>query len=81
MGSSSEKPKHVRIMLYLKKREDVSDEKFHSHWRTKHVDLAFQNKTFMSKTRRYTQARISNKSSPRVKNNSANTRNWKRAAS
>ena len=55
MGSSAEKPKYIKVMLYLHKRDDVSDEAFHTHWRTKHVDLAFGNKTFMGKTRRYIQ--------------------------
>ena len=62
MGSVKEKPNYLKVMLYLKKKDDVSDDTFHTHWRTKHVDLAFKNPTFMSKTRRYIQVGVFSKS-------------------
>jgi len=42
-------------MLYLKRQKDCSDEKFHRHWRTHHVDLAMANANFVAKVRRYNQ--------------------------
>jgi len=42
-------------MLFLNKRPEVSDEKFHSHWKTTHVEIALSNRVFRSKVARYSQ--------------------------
>jgi len=55
MAMSPEKPKYLKVMLYLKRQKDCSDEKFHRHWRTHHVDLAMANANFVAKVRRYNQ--------------------------
>lgn len=48
-------PKHLKVMLYLKRQPNCSDEMFHRHWKTNHVELAMANAKFMSKVRRYNQ--------------------------
>jgi hypothetical protein len=50
-------PSYVKVVLFLKKRPDITDEKFHNHWRDPHVKIAMANSTFMSKVRRYNQVR------------------------
>ena len=55
MATSPQKPKYVKIMLYLKRQPNCTDEKFHRHWRTHHVELAMANSKFVEKVRRYNQ--------------------------
>ncbi|KAH6673037.1 EthD domain-containing protein [Halenospora varia] len=52
-------PNAVKVMLFLKKRPDITDEKFHQHWREPHVKIALENTTFTSKVRRYNQVHTS----------------------
>ncbi|KAK5712555.1 hypothetical protein LTR17_017936 [Elasticomyces elasticus] len=49
---------YIKISLFLKKLPNVSDEFFHNHWETQHIDIAKRNKTFMAKTRKYNQVHI-----------------------
>jgi hypothetical protein len=46
-------------MLFLNKRPEITDENFHSHWKTTHVEIALENKTFRSKVKRYSQTHTS----------------------
>ncbi|KAK5737320.1 hypothetical protein LTR17_006737 [Elasticomyces elasticus] len=47
----------LKISLFLKKQPNLTDEFFHKHWKTQHVDVALRNRTFASKARRYNQVR------------------------
>ena len=49
--------KYLKISLFLKKLPNITDEQFHNHWKTKHVDLAMENSTFVKVTRKYNQVR------------------------
>ncbi|KAK1044098.1 hypothetical protein LTR33_015338 [Friedmanniomyces endolithicus] len=49
---------YLKISLFLKKQPHVSDEFFHKHWETQHVDVAMRNKTFLAKARKYNQVHI-----------------------
>lgn len=53
--TSAEPPKYIKILLMLKKKDEVSDEFFHQYWRGNHVDLAIANKKFTDKVIRYNQ--------------------------
>ncbi|KAF4628520.1 hypothetical protein G7Y89_g9628 [Cudoniella acicularis] len=46
---ASPKPNAVKISLFLKKRPDITDEKFHQHWREPHAKIALENSTFVNK--------------------------------
>jgi hypothetical protein len=50
----SAKP-YLKISIFLKKKPDVSDDFFHSHWKGPHAALATASKTFRAKTRKYNQ--------------------------
>ncbi|KAF2419709.1 hypothetical protein EJ08DRAFT_654033 [Tothia fuscella] len=49
---------YLKVSLFLKKLPTITDEQFHAHWKGQHVDLALQNSTFTSKTRKYNQVHI-----------------------
>jgi hypothetical protein len=49
---------YLKISLFLKKLDTITDDQFHAHWKGQHVDLALQNNTFNSKTRKYNQVHI-----------------------
>ncbi|KAK5729367.1 hypothetical protein LTR17_011997 [Elasticomyces elasticus] len=49
---------YLKISLFLKKQPNVTDEFFHKHWKTQHVDVALRNKTFASKARKYNQVHV-----------------------
>jgi hypothetical protein len=49
--------KYIKVSLFLRKKDDVSDEFFHAYWANNHLIPAFRNETFMSKARRYCQVR------------------------
>ncbi|KAK1808688.1 hypothetical protein LTR12_016945 [Friedmanniomyces endolithicus] len=49
---------YLKISLFLKKQTHVSDEFFHKHWETQHVDVALRNKTFLAKARKYNQVHV-----------------------
>ncbi|KAK4895101.1 hypothetical protein LTR27_006707 [Elasticomyces elasticus] len=46
---------YLKISLFLKKQPNVTNEFFHKHWKTQHVDVALRNKTFANKARKYNQ--------------------------
>ncbi|KAF2468934.1 uncharacterized protein BDR25DRAFT_230196 [Lindgomyces ingoldianus] len=48
-------PPYVRVMLCLKKKDEVTDEFFHDYWKGNHVKLALENKKFVDKVIRYNQ--------------------------
>ncbi|KAF2646388.1 hypothetical protein P280DRAFT_525203 [Massarina eburnea CBS 473.64] len=62
MGEPKNLP-FIRVQLCLRKKDDVTDEFFHNHWKTNHVKLALENKTFVDKVIRYNQFHTS----PRLK--------------
>jgi len=39
-GSGSNKQPYYKMLMFIKKRPDISDEQFHEHWRTVHADLS-----------------------------------------
>ena len=47
--------KYLKITLCLNKRDDLTNAEFSDYWRTNHVDLAMNNKTFTDRVRRYNQ--------------------------
>jgi hypothetical protein len=49
---------YLKISLFLKKLPNITEEQFHEHWKGQHVNLAMENKTFTSKTRKYNQVHI-----------------------
>ncbi|KAL3470508.1 hypothetical protein BJX99DRAFT_264189 [Aspergillus californicus] len=51
--------KYVKIMMYLKRRPDVSDEQFHHRWSKEHVEIALSNPVFKSKILRFNQFHVS----------------------
>ncbi|KAK0948029.1 hypothetical protein LTR29_000553 [Friedmanniomyces endolithicus] len=53
-----EDKQYLKISLFLRKQPHVSDEFFHQHWETQHVDVALRNKTFAAKARKYNQVHI-----------------------
>ena len=55
LSEPSDQHAKIKVMLFLNKRPEVSDEKFHEHWKTNHVEIALGNKTFRSKVKRYSQ--------------------------
>lgn len=59
LSGSSDQHSKIKVMLFLNKRPEVSDEKFHSHWKTTHIEIALENKVFRSKVRRYSQLHTS----------------------
>jgi len=61
---------YVKVSLYIKKRPDISDQQFHQHWKTQHIDIAMRNKTFMSKVRKYNQVRTRVDAAPGLKSKS-----------
>ena len=48
------KPTYVKILLFFKKRPDITDEQFHSHWTEVHAAGAMRT-IFSEKIRRYSQ--------------------------
>ncbi|RDW64781.1 hypothetical protein BP6252_10432 [Coleophoma cylindrospora] len=50
--------KYLKVSLFLTKLPELSDEQFHEYWRTKHLQLALENKSFSTKVRRYNQAKL-----------------------
>ncbi|RDW68492.1 hypothetical protein BP5796_09149 [Coleophoma crateriformis] len=47
--------KYLKVSLFLTKLPELSDEQFHEYWRTKHLQIALENKSFSTKVRRYNQ--------------------------
>ena len=58
MAFPSEK-KYLKISLYLNKLDNITNQEFSDYWRTAHVKLALENKTFTDRVRRYNQVRLS----------------------
>ncbi|ORY15282.1 EthD domain-containing protein, partial [Clohesyomyces aquaticus] len=54
-------PPCIRIMLCLKKKDEVTDEFFHDYWKGNHVKLALENAKFVDKVLRYNQFHTSPK--------------------
>ncbi|KAJ4370419.1 hypothetical protein N0V83_004937 [Neocucurbitaria cava] len=54
-GEGSNEQPYVRFLLFVKKRPDISDEKFHEWWKTVHADLAVQVAGFGGHCKRYIQ--------------------------
>jgi hypothetical protein len=55
LAQPSDQHKKIRIMLFIKKLDDISDQQFHSYWKKHHVDMAMKVEAFKDKTRRYSQ--------------------------
>ncbi|OCL10835.1 hypothetical protein AOQ84DRAFT_288438 [Glonium stellatum] len=54
-----ETPKYLKVIFYLKKRDDITDEYFHEYWKINHMKLALENKKFVDKVIRYNQLHAS----------------------
>ena len=54
-GEGSNEQPYVKFLLFVKKRPDISDEKFHEWWKTVHADLAVQVAGFGGHCKRYVQ--------------------------
>jgi hypothetical protein len=48
----------IKISLFLKKKDDVTDDFFHSHWKGKHVETALRSENFSELVVRYNQVSI-----------------------
>jgi hypothetical protein len=51
---SNEQP-YIRFLMFIKKRPDISDDKFHEWWKTVHADLAVTVTDFGGHCMRYVQ--------------------------
>ncbi|KAF2034570.1 hypothetical protein EK21DRAFT_56094 [Setomelanomma holmii] len=54
-GSGSNQQPYLRFLMFIKKRPDISDEKFHEWWKTVHADLAVAVESFGGHCVRYVQ--------------------------
>jgi hypothetical protein len=54
MGEPADLP-FIRVQLYIKKKDDITDQFFHDYWRGNHVKLALENKNFVDRVIRYNQ--------------------------
>ncbi|KAK5724264.1 Mediator of RNA polymerase II transcription subunit 7 [Elasticomyces elasticus] len=54
-ASTMAEKQYLKISLFLKKQPNITEEFFHEHWKTQHVDVALRNRTFASKARKYNQ--------------------------
>lgn len=54
-GNGSNEQPFVRFLIFIKKRPDISDEKFHLWWKTVHADLAVAVAGFGGHCSRYVQ--------------------------
>lgn len=54
-GAGSNEQPYIRLLMFVKKRPDVSDEKFHEWWKTIHADLAVSVAGFGGHCKRYVQ--------------------------
>jgi hypothetical protein len=54
-GSGSHQQPYLRFLMFIKKRPDISDEKFHAWWKTVHADLAVAVEGFGGHCMRYVQ--------------------------
>lgn len=54
-GNRSNEQPFVRFLIFIKKRPDISDEKFHEWWKTVHADLAVSVADFGGHCSRYVQ--------------------------
>lgn len=57
MGDEPANLPFIRVQLCLKKKDDITDEFFHSYWKSNHVKLALENKNFVDRVIRYNQVR------------------------
>ncbi|KAH7139332.1 hypothetical protein B0J11DRAFT_589065 [Dendryphion nanum] len=62
MGEPASLP-FIRVQLFIKKKDDITDDFFHNYWRGNHVKLALENKNFVDRVIRYNQFHTS----PRLK--------------
>ncbi|KAF2004343.1 hypothetical protein P154DRAFT_519545 [Amniculicola lignicola CBS 123094] len=56
-----ENPPLIRVQLFLKKQDRVSDEFFHNYWKDNHVKVALSNQKFRERVVRYNQFHTSPK--------------------
>lgn len=54
-GEGSNEQPYIRFLMCIKKRADISDEKFHEWWKTVHADLAVSVSGFGGHCVRYVQ--------------------------
>ena len=54
-GAGSNQQPYIRFLMFIKKRPDISDEKFHEWWKTVHADLAVAVAGFGGHCMRYVQ--------------------------
>lgn len=54
-GRGSNQQPYYRILLLFKKRPDVTEEYFHTHWKTVHADLTMAGKNIGVRVSRYVQ--------------------------
>lgn len=57
-NSHSHKQPYIRFLMFLTKRADISDEKFHMWWSTVHADLLLSVKEYGGYASRYVQVRF-----------------------
>ncbi|KAF1987945.1 hypothetical protein K402DRAFT_462331 [Aulographum hederae CBS 113979] len=51
--------KYLKVSLFLTKLPNITNEKFHSHWKGTHADLALANSRFQQVVKKYNQAHTS----------------------
>ncbi|KAF1845894.1 uncharacterized protein K460DRAFT_116931 [Cucurbitaria berberidis CBS 394.84] len=54
-GAGSNEQPYIKFLMFVKKRPDISDEKFHEWWKTVHADLAVTVAGFGGHCARYVQ--------------------------
>jgi hypothetical protein len=54
-GAGSNQQPYIRFLMFIKKRPDISEEKFHEWWKTVHADLAVTVAGFGGHCMRYVQ--------------------------
>jgi hypothetical protein len=56
-GQSSNEQPYLRLLIFITKRPDISDEKFHSWWKSVHADLSVTAPGWNVHVLRYVQVR------------------------
>ncbi|KAH7356149.1 EthD domain-containing protein [Pyrenochaeta sp. MPI-SDFR-AT-0127] len=54
-GEGSNEQPYIRFLMFIKKRADISDQRFHEWWKTVHADLAVSVAGFGGHCKRYVQ--------------------------
>lgn len=57
-NAGSNKQPYIRFLIFFRKRADISQEKFHTWWRSVHADLAIAVAGFGGHCMRYVQVRV-----------------------